>query len=94
MEPNFAHAHYRLGQIHVIRGAYADAVPELEKAIALSGGSPRATAELGLAHASLGNRKEALKLLGNLKQLSKRRYVSPFNFALIYGGLGERDLAL
>jgi hypothetical protein len=51
-------------------------------------------AELGLAHALLGNKGEALKLLGDLKELSKRRYVSPFNYALIYGGLGERDLAL
>ena len=94
MEPNFAHAHYRLGEIYVLRGTYVEAVPELQKAIALSEGSPRAIAELGLAHALLGNKREALKLLGDLKGLSKRRYVSPFDFALIYGGLGERDLAL
>jgi tetratricopeptide (TPR) repeat protein len=94
MEPNFAHAHYRLGEIHVLRGTYVEAVPELQKAIALSEGSPRAIAELGLAHALLGNKREALKLLGDLKGLSKRRYVSPFDFALIYGGLGETDLAL
>ena len=94
MEPNFAHAHYRLGQIHVLKGDYADAIPELKRAIALSGGSPRATAELGLAHALLGNKREALTLLSDLKELSKRRYVSPFNFALIYGALDERDLAL
>ena len=94
MEPNFAHAHYRLGEIYVLRGTYVEAVPELQKAIALSEGSPRAIAELGLAHALLGNKREALKLLGDLKGLSKRRYVSPFDFALIDGGLGERDLAL
>jgi tetratricopeptide (TPR) repeat protein len=50
MAPDFAFAHYRLGQIYVIKGAYAEAIPELERAMTLSGGSPRATAELGFVY--------------------------------------------
>jgi TolB-like protein/DNA-binding winged helix-turn-helix (wHTH) protein/Flp pilus assembly protein TadD len=94
MDPNFAYAHYRLGQIYVLQGMNAEAIPELEKAIALSGGSPRATAELGLAYARMGKRNDALRLLNDLKKRSKVRYVSPFDLAVIYGGLGDNGRTL
>jgi TolB-like protein/DNA-binding winged helix-turn-helix (wHTH) protein/Tfp pilus assembly protein PilF len=94
MDSNFAQAHYRLGQIYVLRGMNKDAIPELEKAIALSGGSPRATAELGLAYGLLGNKGQALKLVRALNEDSRRRYVSPFNLAVIYGAVGENELTL
>ena len=89
LDPNFALAHYRLGQIYVLRGTYAEAIPELERAIALSGGSPRAIAELGLAQALAGHPDEARRLIAQLAARSKERYVSPFNLAVIYGGLGD-----
>jgi tetratricopeptide (TPR) repeat protein len=94
MEPNFAHARYRLGQIYILTGMNQDAIVELKKAVALSGESPRAIAELGLAYARLGDTSEALKLVGELKARSRLRYVSPFNIALIYGGLGDNRQAL
>jgi TolB-like protein/DNA-binding winged helix-turn-helix (wHTH) protein/tetratricopeptide (TPR) repeat protein len=94
MDPNFALAHYRLGQILILKGFNNEAIPELEKAVALSGGSPRATAELALAYTQLGNKKQALKLLDDLKQRSKQRYVSAFNLGLIYGALGDKNSAL
>ena len=52
------------------------------------------TAELGLAHALAGNRGEALKLVGQLNEQSKQRYISPFNRAVIYGGLGDKRRAM
>jgi TolB-like protein/Flp pilus assembly protein TadD len=93
MDPNFALGRYRLGQTYVLSGTYSEAVAELKKAVALSG-SPRAMAELGLAYALGGNRSEALELLGQLKEQSKQRHISPFNLAVIYGGLGDKGRAL
>jgi tetratricopeptide (TPR) repeat protein len=93
MEPNFALAHSRLGQTYLLSGRLGDAVPELKKAVALTG-SPRAMAEVGLAYSLAGNRSEALNLLGQLKEQSKQRHVSSFNMALIYGGLGDKERAL
>ena len=52
------------------------------------------TAELGLAHALAGNRGQALKLVGQLNEQSKQRYISPFNRAVIYGGLGDKRRAM
>ena len=34
-----------------------------------------------------------MKALDQLKELAKRRYVSPINFVFIYVGLGEKDEA-
>jgi tetratricopeptide (TPR) repeat protein len=89
LDPNFPLGHYRLGQIYTLKGTYSQAIPELEKAVALSRSSPRAIAELGLAHALNGNKVEALRLLKDLTERSKRRYVSPFDIALIYAGLRD-----
>jgi hypothetical protein len=48
-----------------------------------------------LAHALAlaGRRDEALTILEAQKKLAKQRYVSPYNFALIYTGLGDNDQA-
>jgi adenylate cyclase len=88
MDPSFPLGHYRLGQTYVLSRRYVEAVAALKRAAALSG-NPRVTAELGLAHALAGNRSEALKLVGQLNEQSKQRYISPFNRAVIYGGLGD-----
>jgi len=93
MDPSFPLGHYRLGQTYVLSGRYVEAVAALKRAAALSG-NPRVTAELGLAHALAGNRGEALKLVGQLSEQSKQRYVSPFNRAVIYGGLGDERRAM
>jgi len=94
MDPNFSLAHYRLGQILILRGMNKEATVELIKAISLSGGSPRAIAELGLAYARMGKGGEARKLLEELKRRSKLHYVSPFDLAVIYGGLGDKERAM
>jgi tetratricopeptide (TPR) repeat protein len=73
---------------------YREAIAELKQAIVMSGGSPRAVAELGLAYARLGEPNDARKLLDELRARSKLRYVSPFNIALIYGGLRENRQSL
>ena len=48
---------------------------------------------LGNVYALAGKHDEARKLLGQLEELSKRKYVPPFFIASIYIGLGEKDRA-
>ena len=40
-----------------------------------------------------GRRNDAVKLLDELNDSSKRRYVSPYDLALIHIGLGDNDRA-
>ena len=48
---------------------------------------------LAYAYAVSGKRDEALKILNEQKRLAKERYISPYNFAIIYTGLGDKDRA-
>ena len=48
-------------------------------------------AELGLAYALHGSTGQARALIKTLQQRSRERYVSPFNVALIYGGLRDNE---
>jgi hypothetical protein len=41
-----------------------------------------------------GRPAEAKKVLENLDQLAKTRYVSPTDYACVYLGLGQKDVAL
>jgi eukaryotic-like serine/threonine-protein kinase len=45
-------------------------------------------------YARTGRRAEALQILRQQQQAAKQQYISPFNFAVIYTGLGEKDRAL
>jgi len=38
----------------------------------------------------MNEKEEALKLLDQLNELSKKRYVSPFYIAMVYFGLGDK----
>ncbi len=92
MDANFTRAHTRLGLVYIEKKRYAEAIAELRKGVE-SGGNTLAIAALGHAYAVSGNRPEAEKLLDELKEQEKRKYISPFGIALIYVGLGDRDEA-
>src|SRR5678815_3247435 len=42
----------------------------------------------------LGNMTEAAKILEQLQELSKQRYVSAYSLAIVYLGLGDKEEAL
>jgi tetratricopeptide (TPR) repeat protein len=92
--PNDPAPYMGLGRAYALKGMYRDAIEAYQKARDLSGGDPSdALIGLGYTYAVRGKRAEALKTLGELKALSKRRYVSPSGIAVVYVGLGEKDLA-
>ena len=93
IEPNFAHAHFHLGLTQLRKGAFTEAVAEFQKASTLSPNVTDYKGGLGYAYARAGARAKARNLLDELKDRSKRRYVSWFYIAAIYSGLDERDQA-
>jgi len=88
MDPTFVPAHNGLAAAYQGKGMYDKAIAELKDAKV--GG-----AQLAYAYAVAEKRDEARKILDDLQGLAKQpgRYVSPFDFALIYMGLGEKDQA-
>jgi serine/threonine protein kinase/tetratricopeptide (TPR) repeat protein len=94
MDPNYAVAHQRLGQTYLQKKLFEDGIQELQKAVNLSPGNTEILAALGHALAVSGKREEAAKILDKLNELSKTSYVSAFDKATIYLGLGDYNNAL
>jgi len=92
LDPNFIPAHCDLGASLEAKGMVQQALAEFETCVALSRGGPLYVASVAEAHARLGNKDIALKILSQL-QASSDQYVSPTSIAFIYSSLGETDHA-
>ena len=93
LDPNFFPAYRYLGLAYEEKGMYAEAIAELHKAVKLSDGSPQMKATLAHAYAMAGRTAEARKILAELQEAARGRYVSPYDIATIHAALGERDQA-
>jgi TolB-like protein/Tfp pilus assembly protein PilF len=93
MDPGYYYAHVNLGQVLAAKRAFDEAIGEYQKARALND-DPFVLGLLGNAYASSGNKTEALKILDQLKEVSRQRYVSMFSFAIVYLALGDKQEAL
>jgi adenylate cyclase len=94
MDKNFAQSYPWLGLILEQQGRYPEAIAAFQQAIRLfSGGSSVTEAELAHCYAVSGDREKAQKIIAELQQLARTRYVSSFQMAAIYAGLGETDQA-
>jgi Flp pilus assembly protein TadD len=70
------------------------AISLLRKGVQLSLGSPSLLAGLGHVYAAAGHLEEARRILGQLKQFSKQRYVMPYFVARIYAALNDKEEAI
>jgi predicted Zn-dependent protease len=91
VEPNDAGALLYLGFVLIAKNQSADAVPVLEKALALSDRSPAVIGVLIRAYSHAGRQADALKLLAELKKRKQAGYVPAGAFVNAYLGLDERD---
>jgi eukaryotic-like serine/threonine-protein kinase len=94
LDPNYPVTHWFLGAIYRATGRYELAITEGEKAVKLSGGSPLMRAALAHSYGKAGKAKEALRILYELTELAKCKYVAPHFFAGIHIGLGDNDRAI
>jgi TolB-like protein/DNA-binding winged helix-turn-helix (wHTH) protein/Tfp pilus assembly protein PilF len=94
MDPSYELPHLVLGLSYSQKGDFGLAIPELRKAVDLSHGTPLMVSALANVYARSGNKAEAEKLLADLFSESKKQYVSPYYFAVVYVGLGEREKAM
>ena len=95
LESNFPFTHSNLGWDYVGKQMYEEALKEYQKALDLSGGkTPMYLAGFSWASALAGRKGEAVRALEDLKALSKTRYVSSYQLALVHVGLGDPDQAL
>ena len=93
MDANSGFGHWAVGNVYVQKAMYAEAVEKYKKAIPLSGKSPDESATLAYAYALMGNRREAMKIVEELKKRSELAHIPPSIIAFVYAGLDEKDEA-
>ena len=91
MDPNHYQAYWLLGHTYAANQQFDEAVAAAEKAVALSGRTPGALGMLGLAYGLAGRKAEAMKILNELLELNKTRYVTPAALCNVYLGLGDKE---
>jgi TolB-like protein/DNA-binding winged helix-turn-helix (wHTH) protein/Tfp pilus assembly protein PilF len=93
MDANFVPAHVALGAAYEEQSIWQQAISEYQKAVDLSQNSPIALASLGSAYGYSGNQDAARKIIVDLREASKRHYVSAFDMATVFAGISDRDSA-
>ncbi len=93
MDPNHYQAHWFLGHTYAANKQFDQGIAAAQKAVDLSERAPGALGMLGLAYALAGRTDEANKILNELLELNKRRYVTPAALVNLYIGLGNKDQA-
>jgi TolB-like protein/Tfp pilus assembly protein PilF len=83
--------HCFLGRAYEQKGEMARAIAAFEEALKLDPEHSEIWSALGHAYAISGKKAEARKVLDHLKELTASSYVAPYNVAVIYAGLGEKD---
>jgi eukaryotic-like serine/threonine-protein kinase len=94
LDPSFWFAPCFLGRAYEHKGRLPEAIAEFQRALELEKENPEIWSGLGHVYALSGNRIEAQRVLDHLKELSVHSYVAPYDFAVIYAGLGEKDQAV
>ena len=94
LDPNYPVAYWILGQVYSKIGAHDLAIAAGEKSIQLSGGSLLMSAALAQSYGASGKKENVLKILFDLTEQAKYKYVAPHFFAGVHLGLGDEGRAL
>jgi TolB-like protein/DNA-binding winged helix-turn-helix (wHTH) protein/Tfp pilus assembly protein PilF len=94
MDPNFAVAHYELGQALEQKALHAQAIAHYQRAIELGGHSAAFDSNLAHAYAVSGRKDEARRIVQQLEWREDQYPAAYANIALAYVGLGDADSAM
>ena len=93
LDTNLPLAHMNLGRAYEGTGKIQKAIQELRTASTLNTG-PVVSASLAHAYARGGYIPQAQSILHDLQERSEHAYVPPYDFAIVYAGFGEKNMAL
>ena len=93
LNPQLARVHYQIGVTDALMGRWREAVEALQRAVQITPDNARFIAYQGYAAAMAGRPEEARRILQDLRDRSRRQYVSSYGMAAIYDALGDRDAA-
>ena len=91
LDPEYAEAYFGLGMTYTVARRYDEAIAAMKKAIELSGNRLVMLSMLGFTEGVAGHKDETRRIMRELRRLSQSSPVSPYYFALLEMGLGNRD---
>ncbi len=91
MDPNYVGPCLWLGLTYEAKGMLVQAVAELQRVIKASPNETLPLAALARAYGLMGRKEEAREVIQQLSELAKKRYVSAYDIAVAYTGLGDKD---
>jgi serine/threonine-protein kinase len=94
MEPRHAATHAWLGLTYVRKRQYSEAIAAFNQATVLEKELTDYDFGLGCGLAAAGRRSEALELAAEIKERSRREYVSAYELSKLYLALADREGAL
>lgn len=94
LDPNFWLPHLFLVRVYLADGRIGDAIASAQRASELSGGNAEAASTIAYCMARAGRSGEAARILKELLERSKSRYVPLYAIAQIHLALGDKDAAI
>jgi TolB-like protein/tetratricopeptide (TPR) repeat protein len=91
LNPNYFVTHYVLGRAYAQKRKYAQSIRVLKKAVESCKGNLLLVTALAHSYAISGRKPQALKILDELSELRKKRYVPAIYLATICAGLLDKD---
>lgn len=91
LEPNYMPVRFVLGWIYIQQNRLDEAIEEFQSIYKLDNEAYLALGFMGYAHALAGHREEAETVLNVLKEISERKYVSPYSMLAIHLALGPQE---
>ena len=94
IDPTFYRVYEDLGKAYEQQRKLPQAIAAFRKLVSASGRNPAYLADLAHAHALAGERRKAARLLQELQKLSAKQHVTPYAFAVVFAGLGDKEQTL
>jgi TolB-like protein/Flp pilus assembly protein TadD len=94
IDPALTFTYVSLAMAYERKGMFPEAIMTNEKSLELGGSAAFHKSALGHAYASSGDHARARDILRELQQSSERGYMPFWSLAIVYDGLGEKELAI
>lgn len=94
LDPKFPVPYWGMGMCYEQKKRYSEALTYFQKGIELSGRDANGLASLAHAYGLAGQDTDAQKILVELQGRSKAEYISSYQLAVIYLGLGQNNRAI
>ncbi len=94
LDPSFGVAYGYLGQAYVEKGQYAEAIDASRNFVSLAPGDVSRRAELAAIYGRAGRKKEAQEILSDFARMKNASYISAYDWAMAYSGLGNKQQTL